>query len=104
MSVTSVITVAAGAFAPGHLGELTRIVPFELIDSVLEETGARERRLRLAAVPGRGLLPAGAGVVPAAWLPGGVGEADRGAGRAGPGRALGEGAAGSAPPPGRRAA
>jgi len=39
--------VAAGVFAPGHLGELTRIVPFELIDGVLEEAGARERRLRL---------------------------------------------------------
>ena len=39
--------VAAGPFAPGHLGELTRIVPFDLVDAVLEETGARERRLRL---------------------------------------------------------
>ena len=47
MSVTRSITVAAGAFAPGHLGELTRIVPFELVDAVLEETCARERRLRL---------------------------------------------------------
>ena len=47
VAITRTITVAAGAFAPGHLGELTRIVPFELVDSVLEETGARERRLRL---------------------------------------------------------
>jgi hypothetical protein len=47
MSVTRTITVAAGEFAAGHLGELTRIVPFELVDAVLEETGARERRLRL---------------------------------------------------------
>jgi hypothetical protein len=39
--------VAAGVFAPGHLGELTRIVPFELVDAVLEEARARERRLRL---------------------------------------------------------
>lgn len=39
--------MAAGVFAPGHLGELTRIVPFELVDAVLGETGARERRLRL---------------------------------------------------------
>ncbi len=38
--------MAAGVFAPGHLGELTRVVPFELVDAVLEETGARERRLR----------------------------------------------------------
>jgi hypothetical protein len=47
VAITQTITVAAGAFAPGHLGELTRIVPFELVDSVLEETGTRERRLRL---------------------------------------------------------
>ena len=39
--------MAGGVFAPGHLGELTRIVPFELVDSLLEETGARERRVRL---------------------------------------------------------
>ena len=45
--ITRTITVAAGVFAPGHLGELTRIVPFELVDAVLEEAGARERRLRL---------------------------------------------------------
>jgi hypothetical protein len=54
VSVTSTIWVAAGVFAPGHLGELTRVVPFELVDAVLEETGARERRLRL--------LPSRAGV------------------------------------------
>jgi hypothetical protein len=48
MSVTSVITVAAGAFAAGHLGELTRIVPFELADAVLDEVpGATQRRVRL---------------------------------------------------------
>jgi hypothetical protein len=47
MTVTRTITVAAGVFAPGHLGELTRIVPFELADAVLAETGSRERRLRL---------------------------------------------------------
>jgi Insertion element 4 transposase N-terminal/Transposase DDE domain len=46
-TVTTVITVAAGAFAPGHLGELTRIVPFELADAVLEEEGGLERRVRL---------------------------------------------------------
>ena len=47
VAITRTITVAAGVFAPGHLGELTRIVPFELVDAVLEETGARERRVRL---------------------------------------------------------
>ncbi|WP_037870526.1 IS4 family transposase [Streptomyces sp. NRRL S-813] len=33
-------------FAPGHIGELTQVVPFELVDAVLQESGARERRLR----------------------------------------------------------
>ncbi|HEX6526022.1 MAG TPA: IS4 family transposase [Streptosporangiaceae bacterium] len=47
VSVASVITVAAGAFAPGHLGELTRVVPFELADAVLAEEGGLERRVRL---------------------------------------------------------
>jgi hypothetical protein len=54
MSVTRTITVAAGAFAAGHLGELTRVVPFELADAVVEEARARERRVRL--------LPSRAGV------------------------------------------
>jgi hypothetical protein len=45
-TVTTTITVAAGVFAPGHLGELTRIVPFELADAVLEESGL-EKRVRL---------------------------------------------------------
>ena len=48
MSVTTTITVAAGVFAAGHLGELTRIVPFELADAALEEEGGLERRVRLA--------------------------------------------------------
>ena len=46
-TITTAITVAAGVFAPGHLGELTRIVPFELVEAVLEETGAQGKRLRL---------------------------------------------------------
>ena len=33
-------------FAPGHLGELTWGLPFELVDAVLAETGRVERRLR----------------------------------------------------------
>jgi hypothetical protein len=39
--------VAAGVFAPGHLGELTQVVPFELADAVLADTRAGQRRLRL---------------------------------------------------------
>jgi hypothetical protein len=45
-TITTTITVAAGVFAPGHLGELTWQVPFELVDAVVEETRTRERRLR----------------------------------------------------------
>ncbi|HEX6683355.1 MAG TPA: IS4 family transposase [Candidatus Limnocylindrales bacterium] len=40
------ITVAAGRFAPGHLGELTQQVPFEMIDEVLAQTRAVQSRLR----------------------------------------------------------
>jgi hypothetical protein len=39
--------VAPGALAPGHLGELTRIVPFELVDGLVDDARARERRFRL---------------------------------------------------------
>lgn len=46
VDVVRVITCADGVFAPGHLGELTQVVPFELVDAVLAETGATERRLR----------------------------------------------------------
>ena len=38
--------MAEGVFAPGHLGELTRIIPFETVDAVLAECGAAQRRLR----------------------------------------------------------
>ncbi|MFF5142076.1 transposase domain-containing protein [Streptomyces sp. NPDC013157] len=34
-------------YAPGHLGELTQTVDFVLVDAVIEETGSREKRLRL---------------------------------------------------------
>ena len=37
---------AAGVFAPGHVGELTQYLPFELVDDVLELTGTVQRRLR----------------------------------------------------------
>ena len=38
--------MAGGVFAPGHLGELTRIVPFEMVDAVLADCGAVQRRVR----------------------------------------------------------
>lgn len=50
-TISRVITVAAGIFAPGHLGALTTVVPFELVDAVLEETRSVQRRLR--ALPSR---------------------------------------------------
>jgi hypothetical protein len=34
-------------FAPGHLGELTRLVPFEMVDEVLAATRRTELRVRL---------------------------------------------------------
>ena len=51
VTVVRSITVAAGVFAPGHLGPLTQVIPFELVDAVLAETGRTERRLRM--VPSR---------------------------------------------------
>jgi transposase IS4-like protein/DDE family transposase len=47
VTVPCLITVAAGVLAPGHLGELTRYLPFELVDDVLESTGTTERRMRV---------------------------------------------------------
>jgi transposase IS4-like protein/DDE family transposase len=38
--------VAAGRFAPGHLGELTQIVPFEMVDEVLAVSRRTQARVR----------------------------------------------------------
>lgn len=43
------VQVASGAYAPGHLGELTPFLPF--VDDVLERTDRVQRRLR--ALPSR---------------------------------------------------
>jgi hypothetical protein len=40
------VAVAAGPFAPGHLGELTRIIPFEMVDEVLAGAGRTQQRIR----------------------------------------------------------
>jgi transposase IS4-like protein len=45
-TITRAVTAAAGVYAPGHLGELTQYLPFELVDDVLEQTGTVQRRLR----------------------------------------------------------
>src|SRR5437763_7865685 len=47
VTVPCLITVAAGVLAPGHLGELTRYLPFELADDVLESTRTVQRRMRV---------------------------------------------------------
>lgn len=50
LSVDSVIGAVpdrvAARFAAGHLGELTRIVPVEMVDAALAETGTVQRRTR----------------------------------------------------------
>lgn len=45
--ITRVVAVAAGAFAPGQLGELTQIVDFALVDAVIAQAGVLQRRVRL---------------------------------------------------------
>ena len=40
------ITVAPGRFAPGHLGELTQQLPFEMVDAALAQTGRVQARIR----------------------------------------------------------
>lgn len=50
-AITRTLGIADGVFAPGHIGELTRIIPFEMVDEVLSQTGAVQRRVRL--VPAR---------------------------------------------------
>ncbi|MDT0468434.1 IS4 family transposase [Streptomyces sp. DSM 41699] len=45
-SVSSIPT-GPDVYAPGHVGELTQIIDPVLVDAVIEETAAREQRLRL---------------------------------------------------------
>ena len=46
VTVTRSVTAAPGVYAPGHLGELTQYLPFELVDDVLSQTKTVQRRLR----------------------------------------------------------
>jgi hypothetical protein len=50
-AISRAAPVAGGRFAPGHLGELTQQVPFEMVDAVLEATCRVQRRVR--ALPSR---------------------------------------------------
>lgn len=44
--IARTITVAGGRFAPGHLGELTQHLPFDMVDAALTATRATQSRLR----------------------------------------------------------
>jgi hypothetical protein len=44
--ITHTVRVAKGRFAPGHLGELTQHIPFEMVDEALAATRTHQRRLR----------------------------------------------------------
>ena len=44
--ITRTVTVAGGRFAPGHLGELTQLVPFEMVDEALAQTKTVQSRVR----------------------------------------------------------
>ncbi|HEY3606772.1 MAG TPA: IS4 family transposase [Pseudonocardiaceae bacterium] len=45
-SITRTITVAGGRYAPGHLGELTQHLPFEMVDEALTSTNTTQTRVR----------------------------------------------------------
>jgi len=47
IAITRTVRVAAGVFAPGHLGELTQFIPFEMVDEVLAATRRTQERIRL---------------------------------------------------------
>jgi Insertion element 4 transposase N-terminal/Transposase DDE domain len=43
---TRAVAVAAGRFAPGHLGELTQHLPFEMVDEAVRQTRTVQARIR----------------------------------------------------------
>ena len=47
IAITRTVRVAAGVFAPGHLGELTQFIPFEMVDEILAATRRAQQRIRL---------------------------------------------------------
>lgn len=44
--ITHASTVAGGRYAPGHLGELTQHLPFDMVDAALTSTRTTQTRLR----------------------------------------------------------
>lgn len=79
--ISRVVRVAAGVFAPGHLGELTQVVPFELVDAVLGD-GPGAAPAPRAALAGRGVFPAGDVPVSGGRLSAGLGQDDERSGGA----------------------
>src|SRR5215468_12417498 len=98
ITVPRLVTVAAGVFAPGHLGELTRYLPFELVDDVLAMTGAVQKRMRVLPSRVGMYFVLALALFPRDRVPAGLGQADLRAGGSGPAPAGGEVAAGPAPP------
>jgi hypothetical protein len=49
--ITRTVTVAECRFAPGHLGERTQLVPLEMVEEALTESGRVQSRIR--ALPSR---------------------------------------------------
>ena len=46
LTVPGPVSAPAGPFAAGHLGELTRVVSFDLVDAAISAAGAVQKRLR----------------------------------------------------------
>jgi Insertion element 4 transposase N-terminal len=44
--ITRAVTVPWGRFAPGHLGELTQLIPFEMAGEALAQTRTVQSRVR----------------------------------------------------------
>lgn len=44
--ISRAVTVASGRFAPGHLGELTQHLRFEMVDEAVRQTRATQARIR----------------------------------------------------------
>ena len=92
-TIAHAVTVAAGVYAPGHLGELTQYLPFEVVDDILEHTGTTQRRVRdLPSRIGVYILLA-LGLFPRLRIRPGVAEAERRTSGVGGGMPFGEGVA-----------
>ncbi|SRR5712691_10340448 len=87
------VTVAGGVFGPGHLGELTQYLPFELVHDVLEQTRTVQRRLRVLPSRVGVYFVLALGMFPRLGYLRVSGKPGRGPDRAGPAQTVREGAA-----------